>query len=75
MSVSFPQLSESGSASPTGGLPPPLDPVRLAREQQEQFRLVRIQSYNWGTFHGLLDRKSTRLNSSHATLSRMPSSA
>jgi uncharacterized protein YPO0396 len=28
--------------------------VRLKREREEQFRLVRVQSYNWGTFHGLL---------------------
>lgn len=54
MSASVPQLSKSVSASPTGDLAQPLDPDRLAREQQEQFRLVRIQSYNWGTFHGLL---------------------
>ena len=29
----------------------------------------------FGTFHGMLDRKSTRLNSSHSPQSRMPSSA
>ena len=28
-----------------------------------------------GTVVGIIDRKSTRLNSSHSTLSRMPSSA
>ena len=35
---------------------PPDDPAdgRLKREREEQFRLVRVQSYNWGTFHGLL---------------------
>jgi uncharacterized protein YPO0396 len=54
MRTSLPQPSESGSASPTCGSASRLDPVRLAREQLEQFRLVRIQSYNWGTFHGLL---------------------
>ena len=37
--------------------------------------------YSWGQVHnvivsaGLTDRKSTRLNSSHRSLSRMPSSA
>ncbi|WP_431103003.1 ATP-binding protein [Roseateles noduli] len=28
--------------------------LRLAQERKEQFRLVRIQSYNWGTFDGIL---------------------
>lgn len=54
MNATRPQLSESSLAPSTGGSPPPADPIRFAREQQEQFRLVRIQSYNWGTFHGLL---------------------
>ena len=30
---------------------------------------------DWDRRHRLIDRKSTRLNSSHSTLSRMPSSA
>ena len=30
---------------------------------------------NWGAQDGTVDRKSTRLNSSHRSLSRMPSSA
>lgn len=39
--------------------PPPTPPDgpeggRLKREREEQFRLVGVQSYNWGTFHGLL---------------------
>ena len=31
--------------------------------------------YSWLVFKGEIDRKSTRLNSSHLKLSRMPSSA
>ena len=29
----------------------------------------------WAVFAGIVDRKSTRLNSSHGGISRMPSSA
>ena len=38
---------------------------------------VRQQRSPWARYlgHGLLDRKSTRLNSSHTDSSRMPSSA
>ena len=44
----------------------------------KQARLARLQGKPRFTFHRLdiaEDRKSTRLNSSHAELSRMPSSA
>ena len=35
--------------------------------------IVKVQQYD--QFHNLQDRKSTRLNSSHEWISRMPSSA
>ena len=33
------------------------------------------KSFQWGQHAVTIDRKCTRLNSSHSTLSRMPSSA
>ena len=43
----------------------------MEQTQQEQFIIRRIG----GTTYKVRDRKSTRLNSSHRSLSRMPSSA
>ena len=37
--------------------------------------LTRGKSPGWSVAHACIDRKSTRLNSSHVALSRMPSSA
>ena len=46
-------------------------PVPFIREIAEQWR----KTYDWRKHEAALDRKSTRLNSSHVTTSRMPSSA
>lgn len=45
--------SAQEAASAVGSLST-ADSTRLEREAQEQFRLIRIQSFNWGTFDGLL---------------------
>ena len=53
----------------------------VALEFLTPWRLRRVQSYEDRTFaealgwYPLIDRKSTRLNSSHMSESRMPSSA
>ena len=50
----------------------------IIREIKNMMRSFRIRAYDEDTGYGLLrhvDRKSTRLNSSHTTVSRMPSSA
>ena len=54
----------------SGGFAPGLDALRqeLLQWQEKGFNAVKIRG-------GLKDRKSTRLNSSHIPLSRMPSSA
>lgn len=55
MNASLPQEFPSSDSVGLGSKSrPPVDTTRLERERQEQFRLVRIQSFNWGTFHGLL---------------------
>ena len=41
----------------------------------EQYKVYRFLEENFALEHFLLDRKSTRLNSSHRHTSRMPSSA
>ena len=51
----------------TGATLPPLPPVTLTEADNTLYRAIT------GDQH--LDRKSTRLNSSHIPLSRMPSSA
>ena len=43
------------------------------RQQARQQRLLRAAQLPWSK--ALADRKSTRLNSSHSSVSRMPSSA
>ena len=47
--------------------------VLVRRMQAEKARP--LGDIIWGVSRSLLDRKSTRLNSSHRSLSRMPSSA
>ena len=46
---------------------------KLKKVEQEVFHAVRNVSFE--VPEGQIDRKSTRLNSSHTTVSRMPSSA
>ncbi len=48
------QATQSPDINPLPMPPDGAGDVRLEREREEQFRLVRVQSYNWGTFHGLL---------------------
>ena len=56
-----------------GGLEGCADTYPIGRNGEQQ----RLNLYNWDTYTGktTLDRKSTRLNSSHGGISRMPSSA
>ena len=68
------------------GYPDPTASTALARVQHSQkglqskragehFENMITASLNWYCDKGVADRKSTRLNSSHVALSRMPSSA
>ena len=54
-----------------------LKALALAKKSGAEQRHARAQgiAYTLGVVLSFLDRKSTRLNSSHSTLSRMPSSA
>ena len=48
-----------------------IDELNLIKDTKNHIGLVKVLTYrDWET-----DRKSTRLNSSHRSLSRMPSSA
>ena len=47
--------------------------AQLATENSAQTKSISVDNYE--KWKKLLDRKSTRLNSSHIPLSRMPSSA
>ena len=50
--------------------------VTLKTEAAQQAALEKLQNgVQWPLAGGYLDRKSTRLNSSHSSVSRMPSSA
>ena len=61
------------------GIPPPYSRWAMAEAIKEQGlkdgRLEVLLAERDGVAVGLLDRKSTRLNSSHVSESRMPSSA
>ena len=54
-------------------------PASYVFDEQYHVPAVRLindgdqRAFEWG--HGAIDRKSTRLNSSHSSVSRMPSSA
>ena len=81
-------MSELATLIPPGGLPSPTANKRTfgveALSMTKRFgEFTALDAVSLkvvpGTFHALLgengDRKSTRLNSSHRSLSRMPSSA
>ena len=60
----------------TGGLAiDQLDIANLARDTEAWEKVVRMLRVGAMPPRGVRDRKSTRLNSSHVTTSRMPSSA
>ena len=74
---SFERMSKIGPAVAVFGSAR-MEPEHLFYEKTSQLA-ARLVDEGWtvitGGGPGLIDRKSTRLNSSHSTLSRMPSSA
>ena len=57
-------------------LPPHPEVIRVLQEESAKPNVHAYQSYKGSpALRNAVDRKSTRLNSSHSTLSRMPSSA
>ena len=57
----------------TASIPGAKQAVEMCRTNSVDLILMDVQTEN--RENGLIDRKSTRLNSSHRSLSRMPSSA
>ena len=57
----------------TGSTPVPLYKELIALNKAKKISFKNVRSWNLDEYWG--DRKSTRLNSSHPTTSRMPSSA
>ena len=62
-----------GLAQGQGAAPPAFDPAKM-RAELEAFN-KKPDTAGTGPYPALKDRKSTRLNSSHLTASRIPSSA